>query len=242
MFYAHSAERRDGWEPLHEHLRLVGDRAASYAAAFGAEEEARLTGLLHDLGKYSERFTHRLEDPSHVKGLDHWSLGASTALTRFKLNGLAAALAIQGHHVGLKQGDDDSFRALDPRRLAERHPLNLTLTEADPAVLFKRFGEDALTLPVIERSVLDRDTPSAAVMLDVRMLFSTLVDADFVETEAHFNRASDGQRSYRPDGLSLEPHGFAPARGRGLLISRAVTVGRSGRRRATWYEISRKRT
>jgi hypothetical protein len=72
-----------------------------YAAAFGAAEEARLAGLLHDIGKYSELFIRRLEDPKRVKGLDHWSLGAWVALTEFRLNGLAAALAIQGHnHCG----------------------------------------------------------------------------------------------------------------------------------------------
>lgn len=205
MFYAHSAEQKERWEPLHEHLRLVGDRAAQYAAAFGAQEEARLTGLLHDLGKYSERFTQRLENPRRVRGLDHWSPGAWTALTHLKVNGLAAALAIQAHHIGLHRADDDSFRALEPRRLAERHPLNLTLTEVNPALLLERFTADGLTLPFVERSVFERAAPSAGSMLDVRMLFSTLVDADFIETEAHFNRAPDGERSYRRDGPLLEP-------------------------------------
>ncbi len=114
MFYAHSAEQKERWEPLHEHLRLVGDRAAQYAAAFDAQEEARVAGLLHDLGKYSERFTQRLENPRRVRGLDHWSPGAWTALTHLKENGLAVALAIQAHHIGLHRADDDSFRALEP--------------------------------------------------------------------------------------------------------------------------------
>jgi CRISPR-associated helicase Cas3 len=42
-------------------------------------------------------------------------------------------------------------------------------------------------------------------MLDVRMLFSTLVDADFIETEAFFQGDSDGRRVYREAGASLEP-------------------------------------
>jgi HD superfamily phosphodiesterase len=33
----------------------VAARAAEFAAAFGAADEARLAGLLHDLGKYGER-------------------------------------------------------------------------------------------------------------------------------------------------------------------------------------------
>jgi len=42
-------------------------------------------------------------------------------------------------------------------------------------------------------------------MLDVRMLFSTLVDADFLETEAWFQRDQSGNRRYRRQGLSLQP-------------------------------------
>lgn len=41
--------------------------------------------------------------------------------------------------------------------------------------------------------------PTAAAMIDVRMLYSTLVDADFIETEFHFNGA------YRESGLPLMP-------------------------------------
>lgn len=62
MFYAHSGEP---WEPLADHLHDVAERAASFASAFGAAEEARLAGLLHDLGKYSELFSLRLAGKEH---------------------------------------------------------------------------------------------------------------------------------------------------------------------------------
>ena len=47
MYFAHSASSREHWERLRQHLRAVSDRAAAYGTAFGAAEEARLTGLLH---------------------------------------------------------------------------------------------------------------------------------------------------------------------------------------------------
>lgn len=202
MFYAHSASTRDGWEPLRAHLWDVAERAGLFAANFGAAEEARFAGLLHDLGKYSERFTRRLEGLE--KGLDHWSAGAWAALTELRQGGIGAALAIQGHHIGLQS--PGSLRELgDPACLATRHPLGLQLTETDFPALLTRIAEDGLLLPRFDRSLFDRKDPKAAGMLDVRMLFSALVDADFLETEAHFQRGPDDGKLYRPPGPDLRP-------------------------------------
>ncbi len=209
MYFAHSAPPGLPWEPAGEHLRDVAETAASFAAVFGAAEEARAAGLLHDLGKYSERFTRRLQDKEH--GLDHWSIGAWAALTTYKRRGIAAALAVQGHHVGLHKGDEDSLRALDPRRLCERHPWNLQLTEVDLATLQRRLTEDRLVLPRLERSLYEHDGPRVSGMLDVRMLFSALVDADFIETEAHFRRGTDGVKRRRPGGPELHAEVAAAA-------------------------------
>ena len=49
-FYAHSASRRSRWEPLHEHLRRVGQRAGQFAEVFGARREAEVAGLLQTSG------------------------------------------------------------------------------------------------------------------------------------------------------------------------------------------------
>ena len=82
-FFAHSANRA-GSDPelLKEHSLGVAERAAEYAASFGAQEEAWIAGLLHDLGKYSELFSKRLK--GEVQGLDHWSAGALATLEKFK--------------------------------------------------------------------------------------------------------------------------------------------------------------
>jgi len=62
IYYAHTAEDADGqrlpessgeWQLLRDHLKNVAEVAGKFAAPFGAEEEARLAGLLHDLGKYA---------------------------------------------------------------------------------------------------------------------------------------------------------------------------------------------
>ncbi len=222
MYYAHSAPSREDWEPLRVHLGAVACRAADYAGVFGSAAEGRAAGLLHDLGKYSDLFTQRLA--GQVSGLDHWSLGAWAALTELGETGLAVALAIQGHHVGLQKGDALSLRALSPRSLGERHPLGLRLTESDPKLLLQRLAADGLILPALAGSIFSRQALRGAGMLDIRMLFSALVDADFLETEAHFQAEEPGGRRLREEG-----QGLRPAEALARLEEHMETLGRSAR-------------
>lgn len=184
-FLAHSANLKGETDAVRHHLEAVAKRAAESAACFGAENEARLAGLLHDVGKYGELFQRRLQGLEH--GLDHWSLGAWIALVQAK--SVAAALAIQGHHIGLQSLARDALREMDPEKLRQGHPLGLRLTDPDDALLLRRYGDDGLPSPTLAKAppLFLPSTPSAAAMLDVRMLYSTLVDADFIETEAHFH-------------------------------------------------------
>ena len=126
--HAHSANNSGRWHPLAEHLGSVARLAKAFAEGLHWSEEAWLAGLLHDLGKYGDRFQARLRGQD--SGLDHWSQGAWLALTDHRA--VAAALAIQGHHVGLQRGNVDSLRQLSPEALARNHPFRLELS--DPAL------------------------------------------------------------------------------------------------------------
>jgi CRISPR-associated helicase Cas3/CRISPR-associated endonuclease Cas3-HD len=188
-------------EPLVEHLRLVAARAAEFAHAFSASGEARVAGLLHDLGKYGDAFQRRLR--GELRGVDHWSAGAWHALQLYQRNGVAIALVIQGHHIGLQEANRDSLRRIDPNKLQNEHPLGLTVSYGAP----EHLANDGVNVPFRKRvaSIYHWGTTNASSMLDVRMLFSTLVDADFLETEAWFNRDQHGNRRYRPSGSELIP-------------------------------------
>lgn len=200
-FYAHSANASGRRHPLREHLAAVAELAERYAGAVAWAEEARLAGLLHDLGKYGDAFQRRLH--GQEVGLDHWSAGAWVAL---KSRCVAAALAIQGHHIGLQHLEIESLRQLDPQRLAQRHPLGLRLSATSVAELGKRLSADGLCLPEGIRPMLGSSLASTVpTMLDVRCLFSTLVDADFLDTEAHF-QGDEGVKRYRPPGPTLDAH------------------------------------
>jgi len=204
--YAHTPNKFGDADLVSSHLKNVANRAAEYAEAFGASSEARLAGLLHDLGKYGALFQKRLAGTE--RGIDHWSAGAWAALEDYKSHGIASALAIQGHHIGLLRADNDSLRDFDLKRLSKRHPLELRLSEHELSALLQRMKEDSLHLPEIPSSIYDHKTASkmtVAAMLDVRMLFSALVDADFIETEAHFReRNPDGSKQYRETGPQLD--------------------------------------
>ena len=87
FFLAHIAE--DGREQtVAEHLRGTAALAKRFAAVFGAESDAELAGLLHDIGKCTPEFQARLHGGAIV---DHSTAGAKLAFSR---RNLPAALAM----------------------------------------------------------------------------------------------------------------------------------------------------
>ena len=210
MHYAHTLplpQTRDDWEPLLDHLRRVaeGDAAtlvgaARFAEPFGGQEWARLLGWWHDLGKYSVAFQeylltsaaagddgHRMELAGRV---DHSTAGAQHA-ERLGPLGRLLAYCIAGHHAGLPDGE--SGQAGLSMRLQKR----IEPYSAAPAhLLVKR-----LPTPPELRLVGDRQRGAFAVAFFTRMLFSCLVDADFLATEWFMAP----ERARRRPGVDITP-------------------------------------
>ena len=185
--YAHSLPGRPeaDWEELGDHLRAVADRAAGFASAFGWGAAAGAAGLLHDIGKTSAQFQAyiRAATPAaraeHARGGDHSAAGARVAVERYGPFGRLLAFGVAGHHAGLADGGDLD-RRLDPARTAlplhdgwERH------AGALPALDNRAFKE--------WRKLAAHKGYSQAFL--ARMLFSCLVDADFLETERFYAAA-----------------------------------------------------
>lgn len=202
-YLAHSAN--DGGagvsEPLKDHLQAVAERAEEFATWFGAAEQARAAGLLHDLGKYADRFQLRLRDPRQRAG-DHWSIGAALLAGIGRELGLLPAFAAAGHHTGLPSLSDNPEDFVRPLLDAFRSRSE-DFTDTNKRLLLERFLADGFALPSICTGLRSLGQ-FAADMLDVRMLFSALVDADFLETEAHFNGDAHTPRRPRPRGPSLD--------------------------------------
>ena len=100
-YYAKSANSKGKQQTVKEHLSEVADLAEQFGAEFGLEAPARLAGLLHDFGKYSQSFQKVLDGTMH--GVDHASGGAMylDGIVRGKPEFRPVIEAINGHHSGL---------------------------------------------------------------------------------------------------------------------------------------------
>lgn len=63
-YFTHTAEDGRAWQPLVTHLRNVAELAREFAGPLGLADEAELAGMIHDLGKYTDRFQQRLRNPA----------------------------------------------------------------------------------------------------------------------------------------------------------------------------------
>ncbi|MDX8376972.1 MAG: CRISPR-associated helicase Cas3' [Mariprofundales bacterium] len=198
-YFAHTANKNGDWHKLDKHLKGVSKLSEEFASEFFFHDEARLAGLLHDLGKYGYMFQERLHGKE--SGIDHWSAGAWIALVSYR--SIAAAMAIQGHHIGLQILSKTSLKGLHPKKLIQNHPLQLRLSTQDYSKLEQYIKNDIFSIKPPEATIFkDNMCSRLNTMLDIRMLFSTLVDADFLDTEAHFQGTSKG-KSFRKSGPAL---------------------------------------
>ena len=181
-FYAHSLENRptSEWQLLEDHLRSVGERAGAFARAFCAEDWACQAGRWHDLGKYSAAFQDYLKvgSDTHVAECaartDHSTAGAQHAVDSIDIHGHLLAYAIAGHHSGLLDARKESGANQEDRLAKKVEPWDSAADEIT--------ATGATAIPSVLRNALGRPDAYAAALF-TRMLYSCLVDADFLDTE-----------------------------------------------------------
>ena len=200
QLYAHSRAGacRDQWQTLDAHSRQVADLAAEFASAFNSTDWARLAGLLHDAGKARHSFQAYL---ARANGLDdiaydssdhsHSGAGACWADRQWKGIGRILAYCIAGHHAGLPDwsGGETPNGALCERLAAESKVLNEAPVQAWIDRHQERFPQPCPPFKF--------DKGSAAFW--IRMLYSCLVDADFLDTEAFMDAAKSSDRGGYPE-------------------------------------------
>lgn len=166
-WFAHIAE--DGRKQnVQEHLIGVAELASEFAAKFASAEHGYAVGIIHDIGKGTEGFQQRLSGGPIV---DHSTAGA---MILAKNNSLLSAACVAGHHGGLLDIGNPKTDTKDDETFCGR---------------IKRAINGSIEVPQME-------TPSFKIPPEPtfnrnmfaytmwgRMLYSCLVDADFLDTE-----------------------------------------------------------
>lgn len=189
-YFAHSTARGDksDWQPLSAHLLNVGRMAAARAAIFDADALAEVAGLLHDIGKYTDDFQRRIA--GEAVRVDHATRGAMIAVERYGRLGQLLAYGIAGHHAGLANGAEAGERTALRDRL---RGIGL------PPLLDRWRQEIALPDKVSLSSSMKGHSPERGMFQFAflsRMLFSCLVDADYLDTESFYD-GIEGRHSSR---------------------------------------------
>lgn len=200
---AHVRQLPDGrWVEhfLDEHLWEVARLAGEFAARFDGSDWANLAGLWHDLGKYSTEFQRYIKTVSgydaeaHIEGkagrVDHSTAGAIHAVRQLGAHGRILAYLIAGHHAGLA---DWSASEMGGKALSKR-------LDEESGYLFDRIPAQAM-----HQKILTQPKPTTkpsgggdGLHLWLRMLFSCLVDADFLDTEKFMDGdKADSRKGYR---------------------------------------------
>ena len=157
-----------------EHLTGTAALCRAFAGAFGAEAEGELMGLAHDIGKCTDSFQKRLLEDGPI--VDHATAGAVACAQLLRT---CAAACVAGHHSGLPDlGNPRTDRAGDAT-LYGRLKKGLEDRYLD------RCGESGAALPQIPPETPERDLWKLSFR--TRMLYSCLVDADFLDTERFMN-------------------------------------------------------
>lgn len=181
---------------LAEHLLAVAELAAGFASAFNSQDWAHLSGLWHDLGKFREKFQKYIKSVSgydaeaHIEGapgrVDHSTAGAIHAIEKLGPHGRIIAYLIAGHHAGLPDWNGEAaslFQRLEDGK-AKGYLQEALLAAPDAALLDQ---PRPASLP-----------PQGSLALWIRMLFSCLVDADFLDTETFMDGRKSESRSGYP--------------------------------------------
>ena len=203
--YAHSKKDRPiaEWQPLEAHLNAVARMADVFAKPFSSSQASRLLGVLHDLGKARDSFQSYLRrcngiEDSEADYGDHSHSGAGACWLWKHCGGIGKALSycVAGHHAGLPDWSigETPNGALNVRLDEEAS----VFAEASVREWISTHESDYIREQL--RIPFQFSPKDSSLSFWIRMMYSCLVDADFLDTEAFM----DPERAaLRPSDCSL---------------------------------------
>ena len=192
---AHTKGQNGKDDFLIDHLKDVAVMARSFAEKFGCGAIAYWFGLLHDLGKINPLFQSYLkameENRSHPK-VPHAIWGASFIYYLLwcknqKDAWKEFALPVYGHHAGLQAHGLASQKF---SRFLREKPSALQSMISAWTELQQLFTTESPAFSVANNTHRE---------MRIRMVFSALVDADYIATEKHFEPQKASNRGKWPD-------------------------------------------
>lgn len=205
-------------ESLREHLEETAELAHRFAQKFGLGEAARLVAKFHDLGKFSKEFQDYLKQSAgdseecdesprqRSRGPDHSTAGARLLSQNFTRSNLGTlfAYAVAGHHAGLPNGIDGGNSSLETRiRYKKIKDWEHTARANLPTEFFQISDTDSVVREIL--ALVDNSANGRfSLAFSLRMIFSCLVDADFLATEKFMNPEKFELREHcSPEAISL---------------------------------------
>lgn len=173
LYIAHSINKDKREHTLRDHLLSVASLMEHFSCSAIFKHTFRITGLLHDFGKYQPAFQKYLKEGGRKGSVPHASWGAEFAL-QYKL--FEAAFAIDGHHKGLP----DKANLKDDCDALMNSSVEFKATGKDSFLNDLKIKDNELIVNSLQMKQSERE-------LFIRYLFSALTDADWLDTEGHFN-------------------------------------------------------
>ena len=171
-------------QTLKDHLCGTAELAGYFAGRFGKADWGYTCGMLHDIGKYSLAFQDKIKNNSN-RQVDHSTAGAKVC---FEKGGMYSFMSycIAGHHSGLPDYGSSS----DPGNAPTLQGRKKKHIEDCGAYKSEIHIPEIKTLPFDPQNSPD---PDFSLSVFIRMLYSCLVDADFLDTE-YFMKEGQTQR------------------------------------------------
>ena len=203
--YAHSLPEQpvEKWQLLEAHMESSARLARDCAKAFNSDDWVDLLARLHDAGKARQSFqtylrkSNGLADPDYdTSDRTHSGVGAVWAVQALMRGNIGRVLAycIAGHHAGLPDwiGGDTPHGAL-AYRLEQEHDV---VTEPPVAAWIAAHQAEWLNSRLSAPWRMKCDVSDVSFW--TRMLYSCLVDADFLDTEAFMDCGHAAARQQYP--------------------------------------------
>ena len=206
MKYAHSLPDTPAsqWQSLEDHLKNVAELAGTFASDFSSSSIAELLGLVHDIGKSRKSFERYL---LHCNGLEdnhydfsehsHSGVGAYWLKENLKKSGFFFSYCVAGHHSGLT----------DKISLLSRYQKESSVSE-EPDVKEWIASHEKEWKQIAEQITLPWQINEKDIAFWLRMLFSCLVDADFLDTEKFMSPERFSGRGRYPELSELSEKFF----------------------------------